>query len=125
MLKSGPRSAWPRWLCMEQSMATFSLPTDVCWEPVPHFVVMSKLPVWPLTRTPAFKATRRSLVKTLKSGNTDPELPDLTDGARRTIAPGSSELTPAEPTAAVSELQVPLSLANHGVAARQNRFRSK
>src|SRR5438477_598853 len=31
------------------------------------------------------------------------------DDARRTIAPGSSELTPAEPTAAVSELQVPLS----------------
>jgi hypothetical protein len=30
------------------------------------------------------------------------------DGARRTIAPASSELTPAEPTAAVSELQVPL-----------------
>src|SRR5207253_5562322 len=61
MLKSGPRSARPRWLCMEQSTATFSLPTDVCWEPVPHFVVMSKLLVWPLTRTPAFKATRRSL----------------------------------------------------------------
>jgi hypothetical protein len=31
------------------------------------------------------------------------------DDARRTIAPTSSELTPAEPTAAVSELQVPLS----------------
>jgi hypothetical protein len=31
------------------------------------------------------------------------------DEARRTIAPASSELTPAEPTAAVSELQVPLS----------------
>ena len=31
------------------------------------------------------------------------------DDARRTIAPGQSELTPAEPTAAVSELQVPLS----------------
>jgi hypothetical protein len=31
------------------------------------------------------------------------------DDARRTIAPESSELTPAEPTAAVSELQVPLS----------------
>ena len=31
------------------------------------------------------------------------------DNARRTIAPASSELTPAEPTAAVSELQVPLS----------------
>src|SRR5260370_8105457 len=31
------------------------------------------------------------------------------DDARRTIAPASSELTPAEPTAAVSELQVPLS----------------
>jgi hypothetical protein len=30
------------------------------------------------------------------------------DDARRTIAPASSELTPAEPTAAVSELQVPL-----------------
>ena len=30
------------------------------------------------------------------------------DDARRTIAPGSSELIPAEPTAAVSELQVPL-----------------
>jgi hypothetical protein len=29
--------------------------------------------------------------------------------ARRTIAPASSELTPAEPTAGVSELQVPLS----------------
>jgi len=47
------------------------------------------------------------------------------DDARRAIAPGSSKLTPAKPTAAVSELQVPLSLANHGVAARQNRFRSK
>ena len=31
------------------------------------------------------------------------------DDSRRTIAPASSELTPAEPTAAVSELQVPLS----------------
>src|SRR5438132_5997119 len=31
------------------------------------------------------------------------------DDVRRTIAPASSELTPAEPTAAVSELQVPLS----------------
>ena len=31
------------------------------------------------------------------------------DDARRTIAPASSELTPAEPTEAVSELQVPLS----------------
>ena len=31
------------------------------------------------------------------------------DDARRTVAPASSELTPAEPTAAVSELQVPLS----------------
>ena len=31
------------------------------------------------------------------------------DDAQRTIAPASSELTPAEPTAAVSELQVPLS----------------
>jgi hypothetical protein len=31
------------------------------------------------------------------------------DDARRTIAPASSELTAAEPTAAVSELQVPLS----------------
>src|SRR6266403_1016981 len=31
------------------------------------------------------------------------------DNARRTIAPASSELTPAEPTATVSELQVPLS----------------
>src|SRR4030095_11262253 len=31
------------------------------------------------------------------------------DDARRTIAPESSELTPAEPTAAGSELQVPLS----------------
>jgi hypothetical protein len=31
------------------------------------------------------------------------------DDARRTIAPESSELTPAEPTAAVSELQMPLS----------------
>ena|SRR5438552_8841432 len=31
------------------------------------------------------------------------------DDARRTIAPASSKLTPAEPTAAVSELQVPLS----------------
>src|SRR6266487_447418 len=31
------------------------------------------------------------------------------DDARRTIAPASSELTPAEPSAAVSELQVPLS----------------
>ena len=31
------------------------------------------------------------------------------DDARRTIAPESSELSPAEPTAAVSELQVPLS----------------
>ena len=31
------------------------------------------------------------------------------EDARRTIAPASSELTPAEPTAAVSELQVPLS----------------
>ena len=31
------------------------------------------------------------------------------DDAPRTIAPASSELTPAEPTAAVSELQVPLS----------------
>ncbi len=30
------------------------------------------------------------------------------DDARRTIAPASSDLTPAEPTAAVSELQVPL-----------------
>src|SRR6266550_7755110 len=84
MLKSGPRSARPRWLCMEQSMATFSLPTDVCWEPVPHFVVMSKLPVWPLTRTPAFKAARRSLAgavrQTLFQGGNDPELPDLTDG---------------------------------------------
>src|SRR3989442_597081 len=30
------------------------------------------------------------------------------DDARRTIAPESSELSPAEPTAAVSELQVPL-----------------
>src|SRR5438128_9826352 len=40
-------------------------------------------------------------------------LTDLTadisfDDARRTIAPASSELTLAEPTAAVSELQVPL-----------------
>src|SRR5205823_7828803 len=84
MLKSGPRSARPRWLCMEQSTATFSLPTDVCWEPVPHFMVMSKLPVWPLTRTPAFKAARRSLAgavrQTLFQGGNDPELPDLTDG---------------------------------------------
>src|SRR3989440_10606166 len=31
------------------------------------------------------------------------------DDARRTIAPESSELTPAEPTAVGSELQVPLS----------------
>jgi hypothetical protein len=31
------------------------------------------------------------------------------DDAQRTIAPASSELTPAEPTAAVSKLQVPLS----------------
>jgi enoyl-[acyl-carrier-protein] reductase (NADH) len=31
------------------------------------------------------------------------------DVAQRTIAPASSELTPAEPTATVSELQVPLS----------------
>src|SRR5207237_3473457 len=31
------------------------------------------------------------------------------DDARRTIAPASSELTPAEPRAAVSELEVPLS----------------
>src|SRR5437016_6212027 len=31
------------------------------------------------------------------------------EDARRTIAPASSELTPAEATAAVSELQVPLS----------------
>src|SRR2546423_15559320 len=31
------------------------------------------------------------------------------DDARRTIAPESSELTPAEPTAVVSELQMPLS----------------
>src|SRR5438445_11177069 len=31
------------------------------------------------------------------------------DDARRTIAPASSELTPAEPTAAVSEVEVPLS----------------
>ena len=31
------------------------------------------------------------------------------DDTRRTIAPAQSELTPAEPTAAVSELQVPLS----------------
>ena len=31
------------------------------------------------------------------------------DDARRMIAPASSELTPAEPTAAVSELQMPLS----------------
>ena len=31
------------------------------------------------------------------------------DDARRTIAPASSELTPAEPTATVSELQLPLS----------------
>jgi hypothetical protein len=31
------------------------------------------------------------------------------DDARRTIAPASSDLSPAEPTAAVSELQVPLS----------------
>src|SRR5947209_18225259 len=31
------------------------------------------------------------------------------DDARRTIAPESSELMPAEPTAVVSELQVPLS----------------
>ena len=30
------------------------------------------------------------------------------DDTRRTIAPASSELTPAEPTAAVAELQVPL-----------------
>src|SRR5437868_12468200 len=30
------------------------------------------------------------------------------DDARRTIVPASSELTPAEPTAAASELQVPL-----------------
>src|SRR5438046_10303598 len=30
------------------------------------------------------------------------------DDARRTIAPASSELIPAEPTAAVSDLQVPL-----------------
>src|SRR5438477_13054803 len=30
------------------------------------------------------------------------------DDGRRTIAPASSDLTPAEPTAAVSELQVPL-----------------
>src|SRR5205085_11402768 len=60
-LKFGPRSARPRWLGMEQSTATFSLPTDVCWEPVPHYVKISKLPVWPLTRTPAFKAARRSL----------------------------------------------------------------
>src|SRR5439155_18327285 len=41
-------------------------------------------------------------------------LTDLTadisfDDARRTIVPASSELTPAEPIAAVSELQVPLS----------------
>src|SRR5438445_13718167 len=31
------------------------------------------------------------------------------EDARRTIAPASSELTPAEPMATVSELQVPLS----------------
>jgi hypothetical protein len=31
------------------------------------------------------------------------------DDARRTIAPASSELTPAEPTATISELQMPLS----------------
>src|ERR1700760_2002533 len=31
------------------------------------------------------------------------------DNTRRTIAPASSDLSPAEPTAAVSELQVPLS----------------
>jgi hypothetical protein len=31
------------------------------------------------------------------------------DDTRRTIAPASSELIPAEPTAPVSELQVPLS----------------
>src|SRR5436190_23939479 len=41
-------------------------------------------------------------------------LTDLTadisfDDARRTIVPASSELTPPEPTAAVSKLQVPLS----------------
>jgi hypothetical protein len=84
MLKSGPRSAWPRCLCMEQSMVTFSLPTDVCWKQVPQFVVMSKLPVWALTRTPAFKAARRSLAgavrQTLFQGGNGPELPDLTDG---------------------------------------------
>src|SRR5260370_37681972 len=45
------------------------------------------------------------------AGATPPD--DLTadisfDDARRTIAPASSDLTPAEPTAAVSELQVPL-----------------
>jgi len=38
------------------------------------------------------------------------------DDARRTIAPASSELTPAEPTAAVSELQVPLSNFIHETA---------
>src|SRR5207244_13358173 len=44
-------------------------------------------------------------VKTLTEVTADVSLAD----ARRTIAPASSELTPAEPTAAVSELQVPLS----------------
>jgi hypothetical protein len=38
------------------------------------------------------------------------------DDERRTIAPASSELTPAEPTAAVSELQVPLSNFIHETA---------
>src|SRR5437764_649042 len=84
MLKSGQRSAWPRWLCREQSMATFALPTDVCWKPVPQFVVTSKLPVWRLTRTPAFKAARRSLAgavrQTLFQGGNGPELPEADGG---------------------------------------------
>src|SRR5438552_11019508 len=98
MLKSGPRSAWPRWLCREQSMATFALPTDVCWKPVPQFVVTSKLPVWRLTRTPAFKAARRSLAgavrQTLFQGGNGPELPEA-DGVR-VLTPNSESFREPE-----------------------------
>ena len=38
------------------------------------------------------------------------------DGTQRTIAPASSDLQPAEPTAALSELQMPLAKLIHDIA---------